>query len=337
MLRARALPRATHLFNSIHFKTQQRNQSLEIIPTTQHFFEERKRGAKFVDKTKMIETIMRQGHGLKLFLSRPRKMGKSLTVEQMKLVALGKREAFGPLKNNEQQFEIYNSEDLFMNKMPVLHLDFSMLAIHDPVVGIVDRFRRSFKENNFQVPEDIEEEFDKRSNVVRMLTLTVEYFAQQSPSGTVIVLIDEYDSPITKAVAEDLKNQENISLAKNNRKLLRSFFSPLKGLGSMIHLLFITGVSKFSYTNLFSSMNDLRDISTNLQLHTLTGYTLEEVKNTYPHAYEKLAQTYGDGLDERIINEYNGFKFSRDASEGLLNPWDLNSILLESKFLGDKR
>lgn len=131
--------------SSFNLKTQQRNQSLEIIPTTQDFYDERTLGAKFVDKTKMIERIMRLEFGLKIFFARPRKMGKSLTVEQMKLIALGKREAFGPLENNEQQFEIYNSEDLFskLKNMPVLHLDFSAVDVNDPVLGITRELRFS--------------------------------------------------------------------------------------------------------------------------------------------------------------------------------------------------
>jgi len=247
---------------------------------------------------------------------------------------LGKREAFGPLENNEQQFEIYNSEDLFtkLKDMPVLHLDLSGIDVFDPVTGIADELRNNFEENKFDVPDDIEEEFRRKRSVVRMINLTVRYFARHSPSGQIIILIDEYDSPITKAIAENLTDQANISLAKKNRDVLRAFFSPLKALGSMIHLLFMTGVTKFSYTNLFSSMNDLDDMSTDTSLHALTGYTLDEVRNTYPNAYEELERKYGANLDERIINEYNGYKFCTDATEGLLNPWDLNQLLKKHQF-----
>ncbi len=119
------------LFHVIN-NTQKRWNS--TIPMTSDFLRETKMGRKFVDKTKFIESIMRGTYCSKPFFVRPRKFGKSLLVDQMRHVALGNREVFGPMENNSQQFHIYNSVDLFeqMKKRALLHLDLSDCNVYDP-------------------------------------------------------------------------------------------------------------------------------------------------------------------------------------------------------------
>ena len=238
------------------------------IPMTSDFLRERKMGRKFVDKTKFIESIIRRKFSKKLFFVRPRKFGKSLLVDQMRHVALGNREVFGPMENNSQQFHIYNCVDLFeqMKKRALLHLDLSNCNVQDPL-DIVHQLKKNFKINNVDVPPD----FYQFNYIDGMVRFTIEYLAEKSESGEIIILIDEYDSPITRALGDELKGEANIELAKKNRDFLRSFFTPFKPLTNLIHLLFITGVSKFSYTNLFSSMNDLTDISSMIEFHSMIG------------------------------------------------------------------
>jgi hypothetical protein len=179
---------------------------------------------------------------------------------------------------------------------------------------------------------DIPPEFYQFNYIDEIVRFTIKYLAKKSESGEIIILIDEYDSPITRALGDELKGEANIELAKKNRDFLRSFFTPFKPLTNLIHLLFITGVSKFSYTNLFSSMNDLTDISSMIEFHSMIGYTLEEVKQTYTEEYSELQKMYGNELDERIIKEYNGYRFNTKAKEGILNPWDINNLLFRKEF-----
>jgi hypothetical protein len=186
---------------------------------TNDFLRERSLGRKFVDKTDWIEMIMRGSYCTKPFFVRPRKFGKSLLIDQMKHIALGKREVFGPMENNKQQFHIYNSVDLFeqMKKRALLHLDLSLCDAHDPMKLIVEQLEENFVLNKQEVPS----EFYKYETIEGTVAFTIKYLAKKSGSGEIVVLIDEYDSPITRALGDELKGQANIELAKKNRDFLR--------------------------------------------------------------------------------------------------------------------
>ena len=98
---------------------------------------------------------MRRKFSKKLFFVRPRNFGKSLLIDQVRHVALGNREVFGPMENNSQQFHIYNCVDLFeqMKKTALLHLDLSDCDVYDPL-DIANQLKEVFKMNNLKIPSE---------------------------------------------------------------------------------------------------------------------------------------------------------------------------------------
>jgi hypothetical protein len=210
---------STPFLYNVVINTQKRWRQISTIPMTSDFLRERSLGRKFVDKTDLIEMIMRGSYCTKPFFVRPRKFGKSLLIDQMKHIALGNREVFGPMENNKQQFQIYNSVDLFeqMKKRALLHLDLSLCDAHDPTKLIVEQLEENFVINKQEVPS----EFYKYETIEGTVAFTIKYLAKKSGSGEIVVLIDEYDSPITRALGDELKGQANIELAKKNRDFLR--------------------------------------------------------------------------------------------------------------------
>ncbi len=121
-----------------------------------------------------------------------------------------------------------------------------------------------------------------------------------------MVLIDEYDKPILDVI-------ENKKEAEEVRKILKSFYSTLKGLDEYIKFVMVSGVSKFAKVSLFSGLNQLEDISLTKEYGNICGYTQEELENYF--------KEYLEGVNIEEIKEwYNGYNF---LSEKVYNPFDV--------------
>ncbi len=122
----------------------------------------------------------------------------------------------------------------------------------------------------------------------------------------VVVLIDEYDKPILDVI-------ENKEEAEEVRKILKSFYSVLKGLDEYIKFVMVSGVSKFAKVSLFSGLNQLEDISLTKEYANICGYTQSELENYF--------KEYLEGVNIEEIKEwYNGYNF---LGEKVYNPFDV--------------
>ncbi|MEM6318552.1 MAG: AAA family ATPase, partial [Bacteroidota bacterium] len=144
----------------------------------------------------------------------------------------------------------------------------------------------------------------------------------------VVLLVDEYDKPIVDFITDHEQ-------AKENQKVLRAFFSPLKELEFQGHLrfLFVTGVSKFSKVSLFSDLNNLTDLTLSPQANDLTGITQQELLENFEEYLEKGAmelKVSREKLLELIQLWYNGYTF--DGETRLYNPFSLLSFFLQFRF-----
>ncbi|MCR5257517.1 MAG: AAA family ATPase [Desulfovibrio sp.] len=92
--------------------------------------------------------------------------------------------------------------------------------------------------------------------------------------GKIVVLIDEYDKPIL----DNISDPEKISYT---RSLLHSFYSTLKACDKYIYFLFITGISRFTKIGIFSSINNLVDISFSCDYSAIVGYTQDELEHYF--------------------------------------------------------
>ena len=150
----------------------------------------------------------------------------------------------------------------------------------------------------------------------------------------VVVIIDEYDKPILDLIDEPKE-------MKAVRKSLQSFYSVLKAQESNLRLVFITGLYKFTQTSMFSTLNNLRDISLDLSAGTLVGYTESEIKENFRDRMKALKDELNIVSDDVLMNDlreqYNGYRFglstaSGKVSEPIYNPFAINYIFKDLQF-----
>ncbi len=243
----------------------------------------------YVDKTKkLLERIDSSGY---YFLSRPRRFGKTLTVDTLKNIFEGNRELFNGLY-------IYDKWD-WEKTYPVIRIDLSGGNFFSV---------KKFEERLFTILEDNEKRLgieckknDPSDCFDRLIKKAYEKYKMP-----VVVLIDEYDKPI-------LDNIEKPELAEEIRDLLSNFYGILKGLDENLRFVLLTGVTKFSKVNLFSKLNNLDDITVDAKYSDLCGYTEEEL-DIYFKEHLK-------GTDRKSIRRwYNGYSW---LGEKVYNPFDI--------------
>ena len=150
--------------------------------------------------------------------------------------------------------------------------------------------------------------------------LLKELLYELSKINKVVVLIDEYDVPITHYLTE------NFALARENQELLKEFYTTLKENDSTIEFVLITGVSKFAKVGIFSGLNNVRDISMETKFTTMFGYTQEELETVFePHlaAAGEALKLNRQNLLEKMRFWYNGYRFKEDA-QTVYNPVSVN-------------
>ena len=132
---------------------------------------------------------------------------------------------------------------------------------------------------------------------------------------SLVILIDEYDKPI-------LDNIDKPELAVDIREELKNYYSVIKDCDPYLHLVFITGVSKFSKVSLFSGLNNLEDITLNKEFSTLCGYTQQELESVFKDYLQDV------DLDE-VKTWYNGYSW---LGEEVYNPFDVLLFLKNKDF-----
>ena len=241
----------------------------------------------YIDKTKQIYELAKQNNPL--FISRPRRFGKSLMCSTLEALFTGKKELFKGLW-------IENS-DWTWEKHPVLHFDFSSIARSTP-----EELKNSIAWNLDIIGEENKIDTSNAPTIVDKLKLLIPKLALKNK---VVLLVDEYDEPIIDYLTEP-------EVAIQMRKILKSFYKTIKSLDKYFRLIFITGVSKFSKTSIFSGVNNLKDLSLDNRTATMFGYTQQELefyfKDYFDLACRKTKLSQKDLL-EKIKTWYNGYRF----------------------------
>ncbi len=271
---------------------------------TSDFFALRKEGQIYVDKTSWIYELASQRQ--KFFLSRPRRFGKSLLISTFECL----------FKNNINSFKGLAIENLWKDKGPyhVVRLDFSRLK------SKVSNF--SFILENYLEAQFSEIGFNKKNNGI-LFTNQLELFIRNLPPSSLVLLIDEYDAPLT-ACLNDPKKFNDV------REDLSDFYSILKSNDRALRFLFLTGITKFSKSSLFSELNNLTDISFDPLYGEILGYTEKEIKEYFGDYLKKAGVSLNIPMEELIGNlrdHYDGFCFDEKASAKVYNPWSTLNFL----------
>jgi hypothetical protein len=282
------------------------DELLKLPIGIQTFDHIRKNGYLYVDKTQYMVDLIKNGKVY--FFSRPRRFGKSLTVSTLEALFSGKKELFKGLAA-----EAWLNEPCY-EPGPVIHLDMSMI---DTSMGM-DRFNESLIFNTYAEAYVRKIELDKGLGGPDAFGQLIRKSAEQA-GKEVVVLIDEYDSPYVEFFNEPEKAEEI-------RRAMRKYYMHLKANGQYLRFVFITGVSKFGKMGVFSTLNNLRDISLIPKYGAMCGLTHEELKYYFKPFIEKAAGELDISVDDftgRLKDQYDGFCF-----DGKTYLYNMFSILL---------
>ena len=256
----------------------------------------------YVDKTKYIVEIKKRGYQF-IFLSRPRRFGKSLFASTLHAYFDGRKELFKGLAIADYEKEWV--------RHPVLHFDMSGVKHFDKDA------LKSYLNLQLSPYEDLYGRNESEVHPNERLTGIVRR-AYEKTGRKVVVIIDEYDAPLLDVVHEE----ENL---RDLRLMMQNFYSPLKMLDPWLEFVFITGITKFSQLSIFSELNNLNNISMSDQFSAICGISKTELTTQMRRDVELLAASQGVGYDEmvsRLTEYYDGYHFSK-RSEDVFNPFSL--------------
>ncbi|MDE5877407.1 MAG: ATP-binding protein [Muribaculaceae bacterium] len=271
----------------------------------QTFSKIRKGGYFYIDKTSYIKKLVEDP--LYYFLSRPRRFGKSLLLSTMQSYFEGERDLFKGLA--------IDTEDTDWTVHPVFMLSLGSFnpksedSIDDLFSSIFMRYEMIY--GSLPGIKDLPQRFEN---------LIVN--AHQKTGKRAVILIDEYDDPL-------LSTLDRPTLNSYYRQTLKGVFSVLKSADSHIHFAFVTGVSRFSQTSLFSGANHLSDISFEDEYAAICGLTEEEIKEYLSDSITELAQKEKVSAEEAfgmLKENYDGYHFCQESPD-IYNPFSLLSAL----------
>lgn len=272
------------------------------IQTFSNIIEE---GYTYVDKTMYIPLLLKQGKYI--FLSRPRRFGKSLMLSTLKAYFEGRRDLFKGLAAD--------TIDLDWTPNPVLRFDFNAedYTQENGLKLMIESFLRDYEEVFGKRPED-----ETISQRFRYLIKA----AYEKTGRKVVILIDEYDKPL-------LAVEENRHLFEKNQQTLKSFYGNLKTMDEYIRFAFITGVARFSKVSIFSDLNNLKDISIDNTFADICGWTETELIDKFRTGIESLAVEREEDFKSTLHalrDYYDGYLFTPKGSR-LYNPFSVLNAL----------
>ncbi|MBR0068036.1 MAG: AAA family ATPase [Kiritimatiellae bacterium] len=274
--------------------------------------------AKYVDKTALLYELCNDADQ-QLFISRPRRFGKSLMLSTLQAMFEGRRELFKGLAIDRLSWEGWKK------KYPVY--SFTMASA---VGETYDEFSERLGILVEGLCKQAGVSYRARGPVSGRFEDFLVAAAAKSPTKQIVVLIDEYDEPVAKFL-DDIKTLKRI------RSTLHDFYEKLKNNSKHIRFLMMTGVTKLAKLSVFSGLNHLKDRSMDGRFATLLGYTPDELDGPLRENVEVLGKK--NGLDfkaakEAILRWYDGYRFSPDSEERVCNPVSLGSALESGKLEG---
>ena len=268
----------------------------------QTFSEIRKDGYIYIDKTDLVWNLAHEAKYI--FLSRPRRFGKSLLTTTLDSYFQGRKDLFEGLRimELEKDWETY----------PVIHLDLStakrqpsaeelratLMWLMNPLCNVYGR-------------DALETSPGKMLN-------GLIHRAYEQTGKQVAVIIDEYDAPLLDVLHES----EQLDQFRN---VMQEFYVQLKANEAMVKFCFITGITKFSQLSIFSTINNLMNVSMDPRYTAICGITEEEFERDMAPDIAMLAEEYGCTFEEmhaKLKQQYDGYRFS-EAPQEIYNPFSL--------------
>ena len=267
----------------------------------------------YVDKTVYIPQLVKLK---RVFISRPRRFGKSLTLDTIATLF-------------ETGVEPYFKGTWIYDKWteptyPVLRLNFlnfdknSLEKFNNKLNSKITEFAELNHVTTFKEKEEAEDSIDHLLEQLRL------------ENRQIVILIDEYDCQMTA-------NINNETLYKQFQEKIKSFYANIKDKFA-IKFLGITGVTRLKDVAIFSVGSDIRDITNSSAYSQMIGFTRDEIKKFYID-YLKLAASYEnncsvddvtdtqiESLLDRLAKNYDGYCFDEFYKKKVFSTWSVNTF-----------
>jgi len=243
----------------------------------------------YIDKTDIaLELIESYQY---VFLSRPRRFGKSLFLDTLHNIFEGNKELFKGLA-------IYDKYEF--ERHPVIKISWGG-SNYKSYEQLFDKAKRVLLQNQERLDLECKEDMSYSGCLEYLIQQAYKKYQKQ-----VVILIDEYDKPILDSI-------DNITQANKHRDFLREFYSVFKENDAYIRFAFLTGITKFTKASIFSGLNNIEDISLSPSFATICGYTQNDLETSF--------MPYLKDVDmDRVKLWYNGYNF---LGERVYNPFDI--------------
>ena len=278
----------------------------------------------YVDKTEYIYNLI--NNEARVFISRPRRFGKSLTLDTIATLF-------------ETGVEPYFKGTWIYDKWteptyPVLRLNFlnfdknSLEKFNNKLNSKITEFAELNKVTTYKEKEEAEDSIDHLLEQLRL------------ENRQIVILIDEYDCQMTA-------NINNETLYKQFQEKIKSFYANIKDKFA-IKFLGITGVTRLKDVAIFSVGSDINDITNSSAYSQMIGFTRDEIKKFYID-YLKLAASYEnncnvdevtdtqiESLLDRLAQNYDGYCFDEFYKKKVFSTWSVNKFfqsVVSNKFV----
>ena len=263
----------------------------------------------YIDKTEYIWNMIHLSKYI--FLSRPRRFGKSLLVSTLQAYFEGRKDLFKGL--------FIESVEKEWTEYPVLRFDMS-LGKHMEKAQL-ERYlgnRLAEYEEKYGITNPASDNNDRLTALIQA--------AYRQTGKKVVVLIDEYDAPLLDVVHEET----SLPVLRN---VMRNFYSPLKASDPYLKFVFLTGITKFSQLSIFSELNNLKNISMDPNFSGICGITKEEVLTKMQDYLEEIAianeWTHEEAVHQ-LTQQYDGYHFTWPSPD-IFNPFSLLNAMQDRR------
>ena len=255
----------------------------------------------YIDKTEYIWNMIHLSKYI--FLSRPRRFGKSLLISTLQAYFEGRKELF--------KDTYIGSVEKEWTEYPVLR--FSMASGKHMEKDQLERYigkRLAEYESRYGILNPATDNNDRFTELIQA--------AYRQTGKKVVILIDEYDAPLLDVVHEE-------TMLPILRNVMRNFYSPLKDSDPYLQFVFLTGITKFSQLSIFSELNNLTNISMNEAFSGICGITKDEVLTQMQDYIEALGEKNGwtkEVTTDILTKQYDGYHFTWPSPD-IFNPFSL--------------
>ena len=277
----------------------------------------------YVDKTQYIRDLIKLE---RVFISRPRRFGKSLTLDT---IATLFETGVEPYFKGTWIYDKWTEPTYPVLRLNFLDLDkYSLEHFKQKLNAIISSFARDINVKNY------EEKVEPEDTIYFLLD------ELRKEKRQIVILIDEYDCQMTA-------NINNETLYKQFQEKIKSFYANIKDKFA-IKFLGITGVTRLKDVEIFSIGSDINDITNESAFSQLIGFTRDEIKKYYID-YLKLATSYEnncnvdevteaqiESLLDRLAKNYDGYCFDEFYKKKVFSTWSVNKFfqsVVSNKFV----